>query len=222
MSKITSLLADKRKRVKLYLDGKLALRLEAGVAAQQRLHTGQELSTDQMEALKGADHHQRCLDTANRYLSYRPRSESELRKQLQRHGFDSGSIDSVIARLKRQGLIDDTAFAHFWQENRASFRPRSRSLTMLELKRKGVDGEVIEEALASTDDGDSAYRAALSKASRLPLTDYPLFRRRLGDFLRRRGFNYEIITDVVERVWRESMEAAPDSLGGLTSSVTRD
>lgn len=203
MSKVTGLPAAKRKRVNLFLDDRLAFSLEAEVALQQRLRVGQEINADQMEALQTADRRQRCLNAAHRYLGYRPRSEVELREQLQRRGFDPESINSVLAGLKRTGLVDDIAFARFWQENRASFRPSSKWLTRTELKRKGVDSAVIEETVATIDDNDSAYRAALSKAKRLPLADYSLFRRRLGAFLRRRGFSYDVITQVVERIWRE-------------------
>ncbi len=205
MSKITRLSVGKsrQKRVNIFLDGKFTLSLLAEVAVKEGLQVGQELSADRVETLTRSDRLQRCLNAAIRYLGYRPRSESEMRQRLQRHGFDIDCTEKALAQLKEQGLVDDSAFARFWKENRESFSPRSQWLTRLELQRKGLDGSIIEPVVGEVDDSDSAYRAALSKARRLSPSEYQDFRRRLGEYLRRRGFGYDVIKDTVERVWKE-------------------
>ena len=146
---------------------------------------------------------QRCLDAAFRYLDYRPRSEAELRGRLKRRGFDDEHVEAALARLREQGLVDDLAFAEFWKGNRESFRPRSRRLTALELRQKGVANDVINRVVADIDDEDSAYRAAQNRAHRLPDADYREFRHRLGEYLKRRGFGYRVIIRTVERLWQE-------------------
>jgi len=156
-----------------------------------------------VEALAGADRYQRCHNAALRYLGYRQRSESEVRQRLLRHGFDSDCTGKTLARLKEQGLVDDTAFARFWKDNRESFSPRSRRLTRLELQRKGLESEVIDRVVDELDDSDSAYRAAVSMVRRLSASDYQSFRRRLGERLGRRGFGYEVINETVEKIWKE-------------------
>ena len=204
MRKITAIRTGKGqgKRVNVFLDGKFAFSLEAEVAVRERLQVEQELSASQIEALMRSDHFHRCFNAAAHYLSYRPRSESELRERLHRRGFDD-SIEAVIAKLKEQGLVDDVAFAQFWKDNRESFSPRSQWLTKLELRRKGVASNIIDQVVEAVDDADNAYRAAVSKAHGLPLSDYQGFRRRLGDYLKRRGFGYGVINHTVERVWQE-------------------
>jgi regulatory protein len=205
MSIITKLNAGKsrEKRVNVFLDGKFTFSLLAEVALKEGLQVGQELSASQVEALTRSDHYHRCFNAAIRFLGYRPRSEAEIRQRLQRHGFDSNLTEKVMTKLKEQGLVDDNAFARFWKENRESFSPRSRWLTRLELQRKGLDGGIIEQVAGEVDDSDSAYRAAISKARRLLPSDYQDFRRRLGEFLRRRGFGYEVINNTVEKIWKE-------------------
>ena len=205
MAIITKLTAGKSRenRLNVFLDGKFSFSLLAEVALKEGLKVEQELSAGQVEALTRSDRYQRCLNTAIRYLGYRPRSEAEVRQRLQRHGFDSDSIDKALTRLKEQGFVDDVAFARFWKENREMFSPRSRWLTGQELQRKGLDSGVIEQVVGEVDDSDSAYRAALGKSRRLSTADYQDFRRRLGEYLRRRGFNYQVINDTVERIWKE-------------------
>ena len=205
MRKITTLRVGRgrKKRVNVSLDGRFAFSLEAEVAIKEGLQVGQELFPSQIEALARSDHYHRCLNAAAHYLSYRPRSESELRKRLQQRGFDIDSVDAVIAKLKEQGLVDDIAFAQFWKDNRESFSPRSQWLTKLELRRKGIDGDIIDQVVETINDSDSAYRAALSKARSLSLSDYPSFRHRLAGYLKQRGFSYEVINHTVEQVWQE-------------------
>jgi regulatory protein len=205
MSKITALRVGRGrgKRVNVYLDGKFAFSLEAELAIKEGLQIGQELSANQIGAMARSDHFHRCLDGAARYLSYRPRSEFELRERLHQRGFDGDTVEAVLTKLKEQGLVDDMAFAQFWRDNRESFNPRSQWLAKLELRRKGVASGIIDQVVDTIDDDDSAYRAAQSKAHTLPLSDYQLFRHRLGEYLRRRGFSYRVIYHTVERLWQE-------------------
>lgn len=205
VGKITDLRTGKGrdKRLNIFLDGRFAFSLGAEVAAKENLQVGQELSSNQIESLTGSDEVQRCLEAAYRYLGYRPRSESEIRERMQRRGFAAETMDAVVIRLKEQALLDDEAFARFWKENRDSFRPRSRWLTGLELRRRGVGNSVIDQVVAGIDDEENAYRAALQKTRHGTPADYQSFRRRLGDCLRRRGFNYEVISHTLERIWQE-------------------
>jgi len=191
------------KKASVLLDDKSVFSLEAEVALKEGLRVGQELSAEHVEALKKASRRQRCRDAAIRFLGYRPRSQQEIRQRLKQNGFYEEFIEAVIKDLGKQGLVDDAEFARFWVENRQSFSPRSRYLTELELKQKGVPGEIIEPAVSSIDDSDNAYRAAQSKARSLKTGDYQDFRRRLGDYLKRRGFGYGVIIKTIERLWQE-------------------
>lgn len=205
MRKITALRAGKGqgKRVRIFLDGKQAFYLETEVVVKEGLKVGQTLSTDQIEVLISKDSFQRALSAAVHYISYRPRSEFELRERLGQRGVNGNAREEVITKLKEQGLIDDTAFAQFWKSSRQSYSPRSQWLTGLELKRKGVADDIVNRVVDNIDDDDNAYRAALKKARSLPQSDYPVFRRRLGDYLQRRGFSYGVINHTIQRLWQE-------------------
>ena len=207
MRKITAIRVGKGrgKRVNVFLNGKFAFSLEAEVVVREGLQVEQELSASQIEALARSDHFHRCFNAAAHYLSYRPRSEFELRGRLHQRGFDDDNLEAVIAKLKEQGLVDDIAFAQFWKDNRESFSPRSRWLTKLELRRKGIANDIIDQVIDTVNDDNNAYRAALSKARSLSLFDYQGFRRRLGEYLKRRGFGYEVINHTIEQLWQEQV-----------------
>ncbi len=209
MGKITALRESKRRghRLSLFLDGRFAFSLEPDIVASEGLRVGDVLSDDDIEALQKTDHFQRCYSAALHFISYRPRSETEIRERLLRRGFAENDIATAIGRLKEGGLISDEAFARFWTESRETFRPRSRFLTSLELRRKGVADEIVTEVTAEIDDEGSAYQAAQKKLRSLAGVDYESFRRRLGDYLKRRGFGYGVISHTVNRVWHECQES---------------
>jgi regulatory protein len=205
MAKVTAIRTGKsrRKRVNLFLDGRFAISLDTEVAAKGNLQVGSELSDADIEALARSDQFRRCLNAAANYLSYRPRSESELKERLARRNFDADSITAVLALLKEQNLVDDLTFAQFWRDSRQSSRPISQQLTRLELRQKGVAEDIIDQVVDTVNDDDSAYQAAMGKLRSLTQTDYPSFRRRLGGYLKRRGFSYGVINQTVRRIWQE-------------------
>jgi regulatory protein len=206
MSKITEIKAAKtrEKRINIYLDGKPAVSVLQETALQQGLHRGQEITENGLTSLVQQDAGQRCYNAAVRLLSYRPRSEAEIRQRLTRKSFDNETLEKTIIKLKELGFIDDAAFARFWKDNRQECSPRSRRLTSLELKRKGLSGDIIDQVVGELDDTDSAYRAALKRVRRLAASEYQEFRKRLGGYLGRRGFSYSVIDATTKRVWQEN------------------
>jgi len=154
------------------------------------------------KSTSGSDY-QRCLDAASRYLAYRPRSVFEVKTRLRQRGFEQATIEAVLHELRRNGSLDDLAFARFWRENRESFSPRSGLVLGRELTAKGVPKAIVNEAVSGLDAEQSAYRAALKRAKRLDRIDFTEFRARLTPFLRRRGFSYQVTEDAVRRLWDE-------------------
>ena len=145
----------------------------------------------------------KCLDAAYRYLSYRPRSEAEVKQRLYERGFDVEVVKETAIRLKEQKLVDDFAFAQFWKENRLSFKPRSKKLIIKELNDKKVNREIVEKVTKDIDDMDNAYKLGGRRMHILTHLDYPEFHRRLSNYLSYRGFNYEVIKRTVTSLWQE-------------------
>ena len=149
---------------------------------------------------------QDCLDAAYRYLSYRPRSEAEIRQLLHRRGFASEVAGKAIGKLREQNLSDDFAFAQFWKDNRLSFRPKSKRLIKKELRDKKIAAEIIEQVTKDIDDEEIAYKLGSSRMPALAHLDYPDFYRRLSSYLAYRGFGYEVIKHIAALLWQEKEE----------------
>lgn len=203
--KITALSVQKHNpnRVNVYLDGEFAFGLARIVAAW--LQVGQELDESKIASLQAEDRREVAYQRALKFLGYRMRSSQELQRHLREHGVVEEVISSVLERLQGSGLVDDLHFARAWIENRNEYRPRSRRALVVELRQKGISEEVIEAVFDQADgaDEDLAYQAACKQAHKLKDLEWPDFRRKLGGFLARRGFTYDIIAPVVDRVWAE-------------------
>lgn len=186
----------------IHLDGEFAFGLARIVAAWLRV--GQELSEEKIEQLQAEDARERAFQQAMLFLSYRARSESEIRQNLRKHEIPEPVIEQTLVRLREDGLANDSQFASAWVENRTAFRPRSRRMMALELRRKGLDEQVVSSAMANLDDEALAYEAAQKKAARYTDLDWNEFRKKLGDFLARRGFSYTVVAPVLTRIWNEA------------------
>ncbi len=204
MPKITALQPQKRdpQRVNIHLDGEYTFGLARIVAAW--LKVGQELSEEKIASLQAEDARERAYQQALLFLSYRARSESEIRQNLRKHEIPDDVIEQTLERLRENQLADDNKFARAWVENRNTFRPRSRRALSVELRQKGLSDEATQSALAGLDEEALAYEAGLKKARRLQVLEWNEFRKKLSEFLARRGFPYSVIAPTVSRIWNET------------------
>ncbi|MBI3738591.1 MAG: RecX family transcriptional regulator [Chloroflexi bacterium] len=204
MAKITAIESQKRdpNRVNIHLDGEYAFSLSRIVAAW--LKVGLQLSEEKVSLLKAEDARERALQQAMLFLSYRARSESEIRQNLRKHDIPEEIIEQTLERLRENRLADDNQFARTWVENRNTFRPRSRRALTMELRQKGIPDDAAQSAIAGVDEETLAYSAGLKKARRLEVLEWNEFRKKLSEFLARRGFPYSVIAPVVSRIWNET------------------
>jgi len=201
---VTALRFQKRKknRVNVYLDGQFAFGLAAIEAV--RLRVGQTLSDEEIARLQRQDGVERAYERALNFLSYRPRSEAEVRRNLHKKNVEDEVVEVVVERLTRAGLLDDREFARYWVENRLQFNPRGARVLRQELWQRGVPVSIIADTLAGLDEEVAARKAADAGARRLAHLEPRDFRRRLGAYLARRGFSYVVIETLVQ----EMLEAA--------------
>jgi regulatory protein len=196
-------IARRRVRVQVYVDGVAALDLPAAVARAEGLAPGRAIECGDVEALAAKEQRRLAMTTAAAMLARRPRSEREIRRRLAQRKVEAGVINETIERLRAVRLIDDAAFAQSWTESRDRTSPRGRRLLVQELRTAGVDAAVATEAVADVDDADAAYRLASSRMRSLAALDREAFRSRLGGFLQRRGFGWDVVRRTVEQCWGE-------------------
>jgi regulatory protein len=199
-------------RFSIFVDGKFAFGISAEIIFEKKLKIDQKLTEKQVEKLITADQTERLLNKTLRFLSFRPRSEKEIRDHLlwkgklkelksdaEKRQYEV-SVEEVIKKLKKLAQIDDAKFASWWVDQRNRFKPRGPSMLRSELLAKGVAKEIIDSQIKI--DEESQFEHALAVASKktgsykkLGLQD---FRVKLGQFLARRGFDWSTIKKVVD------------------------
>jgi regulatory protein len=167
------------------------------------------LTEEKIASLQDEDDCEAVYQKALHFLSYRPRSTAEVRQNLNKHNVPEALIETTLERLQRSGLVNDEAFVRAWVENRSEFRPRSKSALKMELRRKGLDDEIIQSVLVEGVDEESmALKAARKYVRRLAGLERSEFRVKLSGFLSRRGFSYSTISPVISQVWQEMRQTA--------------
>ena len=153
--------------------------------------------------MRGADANQRAVEAATRHLGARPRSTREVEDYLHGKAFAPEAIAAAIARLTERGYLDDAAFAKWYAENRAQFRPRGPSLLRQELRQKGVVTDTVDDTLAvqaeSEDTNAQALGIARKRAEILARGGYDAatITRRVPGVLARRGYGYDVVRGVL-------------------------
>ena len=209
--RVTDLAAQARdpERVNVFLDGAFAFGLGREVALREGLRIGDALDPARIAALRAADDVAKATSSALGLLARRPRSEREVRDRLRQKGYAPEAIDAAVARLEGWRYLDDADFARYWVENRAAHQPRGRRLLEQELRHKGVDREVVRETIAAAelDETTAALELARKKLRAYAGEEPAVVRRRLGAYLARRGYGWDVARPVLDRLLGESEDA---------------
>ena len=166
------------------------------------------------------DNFTKLLNKSFRFLSYRPRSEKEIRdyllkkiknkksnlkNELKNEKFIEETIESIVSKLKEQRFLDDREFAKWWIEQRSKVKPKAIKFIIFELKQKGIPKELIDEILNDKEfevisDFDKALELAKKRIKRYEKEEPKKAYEKLVRFLASKGFEWEIIKKVIDQV----------------------
>lgn len=163
------------------------------------------------------DNFDKLYNKALHFLSFRPRSEKEIIDYLKKKTSYSKTsneqegkeiekmISLIIEKLKNYKFIDDFEFTRWWIEQRTKIRPKSLKFIKFELKQKGILSDLVQEVL---EDKDFEVESDLDKALKLAKQKLPKYKKdvlqkqkeKLFRYLSGKGFDYDIIKEVVDRI----------------------
>lgn len=191
------------KRFNIYLDYQYSFTVGPNTIAKYLLFEGKNL--EDIEVIKNYDFEDRFFLRIIDLVSRRPRSKKEIYDYLKRKigkRYKSNFADKLISKLEKKKYINDYDFAFWWIENRLSFKPRSKNLLILELKKKGIDKDIIDEVLNNS---------KITKEQELEFAEILLakklhYRKLNSDnkkkyvsFLARKGFSFDIINKIIKK-----------------------
>lgn len=145
----------------------------------------------------------KAKDYAYRLLSYRQRSNNEMTQRLKKKGFTANTIKKTVEYLNALNYLNDENFARFWIQSKIESKPVGWSLLCYQLRQKGVAEEisdrVLNEYAGQYDEREAAGKLASLRRRHYKNLKPTKFKRRLYDYLRRRGFSLETIIQAIEK-----------------------
>lgn len=163
-------------------------------------------STPQHDATADADPQSVARSIVLRRLTLAPRTRGELAKTLADRGVPDDAATAVLDRYTELGLVDDAELATTFAENRRTREGWSRRAIAAKLRDRGVDRDLVDEALAgmtADDEEQSALDLARRRWSRLAGLDAVTRKRRLAGVLARRGYSSDVVLSTITRVETE-------------------
>lgn len=175
-------------RYSIFVDGAYAFSLSDTALLDSKLVVGQELTPAEIKQFKQLSENDKLYAKVLQYIAIRPRSTWELETYLERKKVEAELKTEILGKLSELGLLDDRRFAEAFVHDRLLFKPTSKRMLILELRKRRVPTEIITEVVG---DEPSSEQAALQEiiTSKRKQTRYQ-DDLKLMQYLARQGFNY--------------------------------
>jgi len=206
--KITALETQKRdsSRFNMYIDENFFCGVSLNVVAQFGIYQGKELLEDELNEILKAELRARFFDRAVSFLVRSPKTEFQVRRYLKDLAFkkkgkwfeeiskeDLSRIEEfVIKKLLEYEYLNDEKYAQLFVESRIKYKPRGKNILYGELISKGVSKDIVEKILNEML-GDEYAILVSTYRKRFKDQNVSFEDRKKIDFLRRKGFNWDLI-----------------------------
>lgn len=216
MPKITSVESQKKnqKRFNIFLDGVFAFGADEDLVVNYRLVPGKVIEQKDLEKLLFEAEVGKLMERMYGLFSVRMRSEKEVRDYLKNLSFKRKLkekeeisdlvINLLVERLRQKGMVNDKEFAKAWVEGRRRSKQKGIRALKMELYQKGIEREIVEEALREKGEEESeeelAKQALEKKMKSWKNLSQLEFKKKATEFLLRKGFEYQVARVVVAKV----------------------
>lgn len=209
MPKITDIQQQKKNhsRYSIYIDGAYAFGISEDVLMRHRksLEIGKEIESSFINEVLTAEEVQKVFDSAVNLLSFRSRSEKELRTRLKQKDYEENWIDQAIEKLKYYGYINDESFARMLARDKQNIKKLGSRGVKEELRQKGIDKETIEEVLDEVFDRQKELEQAIELCEKKFRTlgekdPLPKRKQKVFQLLIRKGYTFEVANKAIVTV----------------------
>ena len=205
MNIITKIEVGKRnkERVNIYIDEEYAFSISAELVYKENIKVKDKIDVDSLKKLADEDNYIKCKNTALKTIERTYKSEKELVQKLALKGYDDHIINRTINFMKEYNLLNDNNYATMYVKDRS--RNVGKKKIKYSLLQKGIDEEIIESELEKINNDEvkvTVFEMALKK--------YKVFSKRENDnykltqklyrFLMGKGYDYDLIKDVVKSI----------------------
>jgi regulatory protein len=191
-----------RDRYSVFLDGKYSFSLSEQALLDSKLVSGQELTQEEVTEYKQLSTDDKLYNRVLRWIALRSRSVWETEFYLKRKDADESQIKQIIDKLTQLGLLDDRKFAEAFVHDRRLLRSSSSRKIKLELQKKRVPRDIIDQVLAEDEtDTDAMLKDVIvRKRQQSKYRDDEL---KLMQYLARQGWGYGDIKQALAELSEE-------------------
>lgn len=169
-------------------------------SGKSEFHSSSDATEDQPRLLSPEKMEQRARNILLHQLGRSAKSSSQLRKILEEREIPATIAETVIERFTEVGLIDDAAYAEVIVNSRRNIKGLAKSAIKRELVTKGLNTEIVEDAVANLtveDDLESAKQLAVRRFRQMQHLEKAVRHRRLAAFLQRKGYGSIAVFDAI-------------------------
>ncbi|WP_252504147.1 recombination regulator RecX [Sporosarcina sp. Marseille-Q4943] len=205
MPVITKITQQKRdsERYNIFLDETYAFSVHESVLVKFGLTKGMQLDEWSMDEITYDDQIEKAFNRALHYLSFRMRSEFEVKKKLMELEFGEAVVLEAIVKLRRLGFLDDEAFSEALMRTQKNASNKGPKAIQQELQKKGVGKELQQQVLEnySEEEQFTVAKKLAEKAARSNRNIAPAqLKQKIQNALARKGFSFELISSVMEEI----------------------
>ena len=205
---ITDIVQNKsNEKFSVFVDDEFAFSLAKSDIVFFKLDVGEEISEKKFKYIYDEVIMIKAKNRAAKFLGASKKPEKAVRDKLTESGFDEDVCEKVIDELKKYGYVDDYDYALSYINDRVRLNPRSAYAIRMELRQKGVKDSVISEALEEADiDETGGIKRLIEKKTGGDLDLDEKEKKRLIDFLLRRGYSYGKIKEAINHFYDDFEE----------------
>lgn len=194
--KITDIRPRRKGLSAVYIDGEYALSLDTQTLLEHRIDIGREFDDEELHDLIESSNERRAKEKALWLISYRSHSKKELRDKIRRT-CDRQSAEKAVERMEELGLVNDRDYAERCAQTLIFTKHMSKRGAAMELRRKGIESEIIDEVLGDIEvDEREQIQAVIER--KYPKIGDEKIRRRAVAALQRLGYGWDDIKAVIE------------------------
>lgn len=207
MAIITKIEAQKKNddRVNIYVDEKFFMAIYKELVFSFNLKKGQEIDTNYLKSILDDEMYIKAKNKALNILSKASQSEKQIRQKLSKD-FEEHTIDRVIEFLQKYKFVDDEDLATRIVNTNVNLNKYGKNKIKQNLYNKGIDKIIIEQAMDEIDSDkefENAFYLGKKRYDRLKNEDPRKAYKKIGNHLAYKGFNYDIIKKVLNRLFND-------------------
>ncbi|TQR19314.1 recombination regulator RecX [Psychrobacillus vulpis] len=192
---------NNNERYNIYLDEKYAFSVDEAVLIKYQLTKGKVIERFTLDEIVFDDEVRKAYNKAIHFLSYRMRSEHEVKKKLLMSDFGEAVVLEAIRKLYEHGFLNDESFTKALVATQKKNSKKGPAAIRQELKKKGIEKDLQEEVLATYSEDEQLIiaRTLTEKIINQNQSKTPRqIKQKVQDALQRKGYNFTIISQAID------------------------